>query len=651
MQPFSEFIWGLKYQLKDKNNVPVDADIPASKDRVAKALASVEKDKKKWQKEFREVLEYCVPAGRIMSNAGAEAYKSAVSLINCTVSDTIQDSMESIFEKLSEAALTLKAGCGIGYEFSSLRPKGAFVHGAGAATSGPLSFMDVYDKMCLTIMSAGGRRGAQMATFDISHPDVIDFIKAKREDGRLRHFNLSVLITDDFIEAVKKDELWELKWNGEVYNTVKARELWDIIMQSTYDYAEPGFLLIDKINKMNNLWFTEIIRATNPCGEQPLPTYGSCLLGSIMLHMFVVNPFTDKAYFDYDKYKKCIRVFTRMLDNVVEMSGLPLAEQRWEIESKRRHGMGYLGLGSALAMLQIRYGSAEAVKFTEEVTRELAMTGFETGVELAKEKGMAPILSQKFKREDVKQFASQNKNQNWNGDKKEYSGKELMVMSHYFDAWRDDTRGSKILKDLAKHGCRFSHHSSIAPTGTISASFGENCSNGIEPSFDHSYIRNVIVAGNASKQDIETHSYEFHEYKRINPSATPDNLPDYFVVTDDLTPREHVDMQAAAQKWIDSSISKTINVPTDIDFDTFKDVYLYGYEKGLKGCTTFRFNPEVFTGVLVKKDDLKKTKYRFNLKDGSHIEVTGDQYVMYEGQQHLASNLADALKNGYYKKL
>ena len=437
LQPASLDIWDKKYCLKKKDGTPVDNNIEDTYQRVARALADVEENEEKrgeWYEKFLRALQHgAIPAGRITSNAGAQAYKPATSTINCTVSGTIEDSMDNILHKVHEAGLTLKAGCGIGYEFSTLRPKGAYVSGAGAYTSGPLSFMDIYDKMCFTVSSAGGRRGAQMATFDIGHPDVIDFIRAKREDGRLRQFNLSLLITQEFMEAVKHDGDWQLafpiteqeskgldlndttqvvwrEWptdnkylsNAEglaackVYKTLRARRLWDIIMSSTYDYAEPGFILIDKVNEMNNNWFCENIRATNPCGEQPLPPYGSCLLGSINLTKFVLDPFTDKARFDWNAFRETVATFTRMLDNVVEINGLPLGEQRDEIMTKRRHGMGYLGLGSTMTMLKLQYGSNDSLRFTEQVTKEMALVDWQTGVELAQEKGAAPILEQEY---------------------------------------------------------------------------------------------------------------------------------------------------------------------------------------------------------------------------------------------------------------
>src|SRR5574338_931535 len=432
MQPASVDIWDKKYRLKTKQGEALDADIDGTYQRVARALADAELDADKrayWYERFVWALRHgAIPAGRITSNAGALAHKPATSTINCTVSGTIHDSMDDILAKVHEAGLTLKAGCGIGYEFSTLRPRGAYVSGAGAYTSGPLSFMDIYDKMCFTVSSAGGRRGAQMGTFDVSHPDVKEFIRAKRENGRLRQFNLSLLITDGFMQAVEDDADWPLvfpvniKEKGEIdlddpaqvvwrewpthrnyiaredglvackiYGHIRARHLWDMIMVSTYDYAEPGFILIDKVNEMNNNWWCETIRATNPCGEQPLPPYGACLLGSVNLTKFVKHPFTDQATFDWEECRGVVKVFTRMLDNVVEVNGLPLEKQRNEIMSKRRHGMGFLGLGSTLAMLRLRYGSPEAVKFTEDVSREMALAGWEVALDLAKEKGPAPI--------------------------------------------------------------------------------------------------------------------------------------------------------------------------------------------------------------------------------------------------------------------
>ena len=697
LQPASEDIWDVKYRLKDKHGNPVDQNLADTWRRVAKALAKVEEPGKQefWHNRFTWALANgAIPAGRIMSNAGAEAYKPATSTINCTVSGTIPDSMDGILSMVKEAGLTLKAGCGIGYEFSTLRPKGAYVTGAGAYTSGPLSFMDIYDKMCFTVSSAGGRRGAQMGTFDISHPDVMDFIKAKREDGRLRQFNLSCLITKDFMEAVKHDADWklvfpanqsemddqdnEIVWRhmphfkgsvirndkGEiackVYRTIRAQRLWDVIMASTYDYAEPGFILIDEVNDKNNNWFCEDVRATNPCGEQPLPPYGACLLGSINLTKFVSKPFTEDAHFDWDTFREVVSVFTRMLDNVVEINGLPLDKQRDEILAKRRHGMGFLGLGSTLTMMRCQYGSEESLAFTEKVGYEMARTGFEVGLQLAEEKGAAPIMEQDIeitpeimaKRPLLADDGIQV------GDK--IKGRILWAKySNYMQQFlhTGDAKDKALIEALMEKGCRFTHHSSIAPTGTISLSLANNASNGIEPSFAHHYARNIIREGKKSKEKVDVFSYELLAYReQINPDAMPytedeaNQLPDYFISADTVTPKQHVDIQAASQKWVDSSISKTANVPTDFPYEDFKDIYLYAYEKGLKGCTTFRFNPEVFQGVLVKEDDLANTTYKFTLEDGSTVEVKGNEEIEYDGEMHTAANLFDALKEGYYGK-
>jgi len=691
-------IWDKKYRLKTKEGEAVDGDLQDTYKRVAQALAEVETTpalQKKWHKKFLWALQHgAIPAGRIISNAGAQEHKPATSTINCTVSGIVADSMDDILKKVYESGLTLKAGCGIGYEFSTLRPKGGYVSGAGAYTSGPMSFMDIYDKMCFTVSSAGGRRGAQMATFDVGHPDVFDFIKAKREDGRLRQFNLSLLITTDFVEAVKADGEWKLAFpvsgkeneDGEfdakaediiwrdwpqkegyivnddglvacrVTRTVPARRLWDSIMASTYDYAEPGFILIDKVNELNNNWFCENIRATNPCGEQPLPPYGSCLLGSVNLTRFVDKPFTAEASFKWDEFKETVSIFTRMLDNVVEINGLPLPQQQQEIMNKRRHGMGYLGLGSTLTMMGQKYGSDESLKFTEEVTRELAMTGWRTSLELSKEKGAAPILTQDFtvtqemlfKRPEMKK----------DGYKVGDIVKGSVLHAKYSRYMQKVAEvDPELAEQLAEQGARFTHHSSIAPTGTISLSLANNASNGIEPSFAHHYARNVIREGKKTKEKVDVFSYELLAYRAmVNENAMPyaeddaAKLPDYFITAEDITPKQHVDIQAASQKWIDSSISKTANVPTEYPFEDFKNIYEYAYDMNLKGCTTFRFNPEVFQGVLVKETDLENTTYQFTLENGETIDVKGNEEIEYDGETHTAANLFDALKEGYYGK-
>ncbi len=1071
--PFQEAsldIWDRKYRLTAKDGTPIDATMDDTLARVARTLADVEEPAQRealYERFLWALRKGAIPAGRIMSNAGALAHKPATSTINCTVSGTIHDSMDDILNKVHEAGLTLKSGSGIGYEFSTLRPRGAYVAGAGAHTSGPMSFMDIYDRMCFTVSSAGGRRGAQMGTFDVGHPDAIDFIRAKRENGRLRQFNLSLLVTDEFIEAVRGDREWKLafplpqreydpekhdlrdpaafvwrEWpDGEgyvaneeglvacrIYKTLPARRLWDVIMASTYDFAEPGFVLIDRVNEMNNNWWCENIRATNPCvttdtrlatqyglvpigelqaracaieatvdtrtlepgvkgvatrpakpafmtaasapvyrvrtedgyeikatewhefftergklelrelkigdrllvqsgkgqfgsegtedlglllglitgdghftnrgegqeavvvtlwgeeraladrvaayvnmliarashadrtyvvapvavpernqvfirsvvlarllahygftratkfavpeviwrgseacvraylralfqsdgtvnisgnsmscsvrlassepgllrdvqvllanfgifcrihkrraacaksmpdgaggqreyscaaqyelivdgesrerfmreisfllpektrkhaewvrgkqlrktqrfasriesieyvgnepvfdttqpdhnsvvfnglvtaqcGEQPLPPYGSCLLGSVNLTRFVRKPFTDEASFDWDEYREVVRVFTRMLDNVVEINGLPLARQRDEIVRKRRHGMGFLGLGSTITMLGMKYGSPESVAFTDNVSREMAIAGWEAGVELAREKGPAPIMNEEFTvTRAMLRRRPEMARDGWKaGDR--VPGRILHARySRYMRRLAEVA--PEVVKQVESVGARFTHHSSIAPTGTISLSLANNASNGIEPSFAHHYFRNVIRDGKKSKERVDVYSFELLAYRElVNPRALPGStnpaeaLPDYFVTADSIGPREHVEIQAAAQKWVDSSISKTANVPTDFPYEDFKDIYLYAHEQGLKGCTTFRFNPEAFQGVLVKEDDLKNTTYVFTLEDGSEVEVRGDEEIEYDGEVHTAANLFDALKEGYY---
>jgi len=698
--PFQEAsldIWDKKYRLTAKDGSPIDRSMDDTYKRVARALADVEKEDARdtWYEKFLWALRKgTIPAGRITSNAGAQEHKPATSTINCTVSGTILDSMDDILAKVHEAGLTLKAGCGIGYEFSTMRPKGAYVSGAGAYTSGPLSFMDIYDKMCFTVSSAGGRRGAQMGTFDIGHPDAMDFIRAKREAGRLRQFNLSLLVTDEFMQAVKKDQEWQLAFpvrqremeEGEnvqdrskyvwrewptkegyvandaglvcckIFKTLPARRMWDVIMSSTYDFAEPGFVLIDRVNEMNNNWWCENIRATNPCGEQPLPPYGSCLLGSVNLTRFVIDPFTEDARFDWEEFRKVVKVFTRMLDNVVEINGLPLGQQRDEITRKRRHGMGFLGLGSAITMLGMKYGSKKSVAFTQNVSREMAIAGWEAGLDLAREKGPAPIMLEEFEvTNEMLRKRPEMARDGWRVGQK-IQGRILHAKySRYMQ--RVAEAAPELVDELAEVGARFTHHSSIAPTGTISLSLANNASNGIEPSFAHHYFRNVIREGKKSKEKIDVFSFELLAYRElINPRAMPNSnkpdekLPDYFTTADTVTPKEHVDIQAASQLWVDSSISKTANVPTDFPYEDFKNIYLYAYEQGLKGCTTFRFNPEAFQGVLVKEEDLKNTTYVFTLEDGTEMKVKGDEQIEYDGEMHTAANLFDALKEGYYGK-
>ena len=699
MQPASIDIWESKYQLRSKAGEVVDLSIEHTYRRVAKALAACEHEdiRAEIEQQFLWALRNgAIPAGRIISNAGAQEYKPATSTINCTVSGTINDSMDDILFKNYEAGLTLKAGCGIGYEFSTLRPRNAYVAGAGAKTSGPLSFMDIYDKMCVTVSSAGGRRGAQMATFDVHHPDVMAFIQAKREDGRLRQFNCSLLITNDFMNAVRDDADWilsfpvtasEVEKDGldltdrtqfvyrefpvtegyvtdadgnvacRIYDAIPARTIYNTVMESTYNFAEPGFLLIDKANEMNNAWWCEFFRATNPCGEQFLPPYGSCLLGSVNLVACIIKPFTSEARFDFAKLGKVVKIFTRMLDNVCESHGLALPKQAEELRRKRRHGMGYLGLGSAMTMLCMTYGSAESVAFTDEISKQLAVESWKAGLELALEKGAAPIMDEDF--EITPRMMAQRPAMAADGYKVGDTIKGRILHARYSKYMQQIASVEpELVKALEVTGARFTHATSIAPTGTIALSLANNASNGIEPSFSHSYSRNIIRENKKTKEKVEVCSYELLAYRTlVNPKADPfaakgseNALPDYFISADSVTPHQHVDVQAAAQVWIDSSISKTINVATECDFESFKEIYTYAFNKGLKGCTTFRFNPEAFQGVLVNEKDLANTFYEFTLADGSKVKVAGNEEIEYDGETHTAANLYDALKEGTYGK-
>ena len=562
MTDISRQIWDMKYRLKAPDGTPLDADVPATWARVALALAQAEKpeDRRSHALEFAEALagHKFMPAGRIIAGAGTDR---SVTLFNCFVMGTIPDSMDGIFSSLREAALTLQQGGGIGYDFSTLRPKGAPVKGVGADASGPVSFMDVWDAMCRTIMSAGSRRGAMMATLSIDHPDIEDFIAAKRTPGRLTNFNLSVLVSDAFMDAVKHDAQWNLIFGERIYRTVRARDLWDRIMRATYDYAEPGVIFIDRINAQNNLAYCETIRATNPCGEQPLPPYGACLLGSINLAKLVKNPFGDDAHLDLDELVQLTKSAIRMMDNAIDVSRFPLPEQRAEAQAKRRIGLGVTGLADALIFCRARYGSAESIVLIETWLSALSHAAYAASAELAKEKGAFPLY-----------------------DKAEY-----LARPHILGL------PQKIRDAIEAHGIRNALLTSIAPTGTISL-FAGNVSSGIEPIFAYAFKRRVLQSdGTRTEENVEDYAYRlFHE--RFGADAA---LPDYFVNAQTLTPDDHLRVQAAAQKHIDSSISKTINVPAEISFDGFKDIYLSAYEMGCKGCTTYR--PNVVTGAVLEE--------------------------------------------------
>ena len=561
----AEQIWDMKYRLKEADGTPIDRTVEDTWRRIARALASVEKDPAYWEEKFYEALEdfKYLPAGRITAGAGTGR---SVTLFNCFVMGTIPDSMSGIFDMLKEAALTMQQGGGIGYDFSTIRPKGADVKGVAADASGPLSFMDVWDSMCRTIMSAGSRRGAMMATMRCDHPDIEDFITAKSDPARLRMFNVSVLVTDAFMEAVKADGPWELVFDNKVYRTVQARDLWNQIMQSTYDYAEPGVIFIDRINQSNNLAYCETIAATNPCGEQPLPPYGACLLGSVNLARLVRAPFEADAALDLEALKDLVRVAVRMMDNVVDASRFPLEAQAREAQAKRRIGLGVTGLADALLMLGLRYGADDAVVQSEILMKEIAHAAYWASVELAREKGAFPLF-------DAEAFLA--------------SGNMAQMDQDLREA-------------IAKDGIRNALLTSIAPTGTISLYAG-NVSSGIEPVFAYSYTRKVLQRdGSRSEEEVTDYAVKLWREKRGDAE-----LPAFFVNAQTLAPADHVRMQAAAQKWVDSSISKTINVPRDISFEAFKDVYLQAYEMGCKGCTTYRPNDVTGSVLSVSEAEAK----------------------------------------------
>jgi len=557
----SQQIWDMKYRLKGPDGAPVDKTIEDTWRRVAEALAEAEPESKRPEivARFEAAMDdfKFLPAGRIIAGAGANR---SVTLFNCFVMGTVPDDMSGIFEHLREAALTMQQGGGIGYDFSTLRPKGAPVKGVGADASGPLSFMDVWDAMCRTIMSAGHRRGAMMATLRCDHPDIEAFIEAKHQPGRLRMFNLSVLATDEFMQAIKEDRPWELKFKGVTYKVVQARDLWDKIMRSTYASAEPGVIFIDRINKRNNLYYCESIQATNPCGEQPLPPYGACLLGSVNLAMLVERPFEEDASLDVTALDELVRTAIRMLDNAIDVSNFPLPQQLEEAKNKRRIGLGVTGLADALIMCNARYGSKAAVQLTGQWMKAIERAAYLASTELAAEKGPFPLY-----------------------DREKYlAGENIMGLD-------EDVREA-----IAKHGMRNGLLTSIAPTGTISI-FADNVSSGLEPVFSFSYTRNILLPdGTRQAEEVSDHAYRL--FRRLKGENTP--LTEAFVDAQSLTPGDHVIMQAAVQKFVDSAISKTINVPVELPFEDFKDIYTLAYESGCKGCTTYR--PNEITGAVLE---------------------------------------------------
>ncbi len=614
--PIAEQIWDMKYRLRAPDGTPVDLSVEDTWRRIARALAEVEQEPALWEDRFYRALEdfTFLPAGRITAGAGTGR---AVTLFNCFVMGTIPDSMGGIFEMLKEAALTMQQGGGIGYDFSTIRPKGAPVSGVAADASGPLSFMDVWDAMCRTIMSAGSRRGAMMATMRCDHPDIESFIAAKQDAARLRMFNLSVLVTDAFMEAVKADGPWDLVFDGRVYHTVQARDLWNRIMRATYDYAEPGVIFIDRINAANNLNYCETIAATNPCGEQPLPPYGACLLGSVNLARLVVEPFSQAARLDAAALDDLVRVAVRMMDNVVDASRFPLDAQAQEAAAKRRIGLGITGLADALLMVGLRYGSDAAVAQLDAWMHKVARAAYLASVELAREKGAFPLF-------DAEGF----------------------LASANMAAMDEDVRDA-----IRSHGIRNALLTSIAPTGTISLYAG-NVSSGIEPVFAYEYTRKVLQK-DGSRTEERVEDYAVRLWREMHGET---DLPEYFVNAQTLAPMDHVRMQAAAQKWVDSSISKTINCPEDISFEAFKDVYMAAWDMGCKGCTTYR--PNAVTGSVLSVSE--KTEAAPEADKGADVvylstpfdrpaALEGHTYKLkWPGSEHaIYVTINDTVINGY----
>jgi ribonucleoside-diphosphate reductase alpha chain len=563
----SQQIWDMKYRLRAPSGEALDKTIEDTWRRVATALAAPEHDAALWGERFYQAMTdfKFLPAGRVVAGAGSSR---SVTLFNCFVMGTVPDDMGGIFAHLREAALTMQQGGGIGYDFSTLRPRGAPVKGVGADASGPLSFMDVWDAMCRTIMSAGYRRGAMMATLRCDHPDIEAFIEAKQEPGRLRMFNLSVLVSDALMKAVEENAPWELSFGGPdgartTWKVLPARELWEKIMRATYAYAEPGVIFIDRINRRNNLYYCETITATNPCGEQPLPPYGACLLGSINLASLIERPFTPEARLDIDRLRRLVPDCVRMMDNVIDISLFPLPQQQDEARQKRRIGLGVTGLADALILCGLRYGSAAAVAATESWFGTIQREAYLASAGLAAEKDSFPLF-----------------------DRDRYlAGETVMGLDE------------EVRVRIARDGIRNALLTSVAPTGTISL-FADNVSSGIEPVFSFRHTRSVLMP-DGTRREEEVSDYAYRLFRRVKGEFAP--LPDYFADAQVLTPEDHIVMQAAVQKHIDSSISKTINVPAEIPFDRFKDVYLQAYALGCKGCTTYRPN-EVTGSVLEARE-------------------------------------------------
>lgn len=485
-----------------------------------------------------------LPAGRVQSAIGAP---KKVTPWNCFVSGTISDDFNAIMECAKEAGHTMRLGGGIGYDFSTLRPRGSLIKSLGSASSGPVSFMDIFNSVCGTISSAGHRRGAQMGVLRVDHPDIEEFITAKTNTDRLTRFNISVGITDAFMEAVKKDKDFNLKFHNKVYKTVRATALWDSIMRSTWHWAEPGVLFIDRINKENNLWYCETIAATNPCGEQPLPPYGACLLGSFNLVKYVEK---NSKEFLYGLFEDDIKAVVRAMDNIMDLGIYPLPQQETEGKSKRRMGLGVTGLANALEYIGYSYGSEDFILEMNEILKTLRDTAYETSVELSKEKGPFPLFSEKY------------------------------LDGAFIRGLPEDIRSG-----IVKYGIRNSHLTSIAPTGTISLA-ADNISSGIEPVFTHTYNRTIIKEEGAVVEEVS--DFGFREWRVKGRTAN------------ELSPEEHVSVLINAQRWVDSACSKTCNVGPDVTWERFKDIYMTAYDGGCKGVTTFR-SAGKRTGILVEK--------------------------------------------------
>ncbi len=584
-QDITKDVWSEKYRSGD------ELDPMASFARICDGVYKNDTLEHKDQALIAMKLGLWMPAGRIQAGAGT---KKHVTLMNCYVNSTLDDSMEGIFKGLTHNALTLRMGGGMGTDFSPLRPEFGRLGrlGDGVYASGPISFMNVWDASCTTIMSAGYRRGAMMGTLIDSHPDLPRFLRAKTAKGTLTQFNISILISDAFMDAVRHGEDWDLYFKEPptnkdaigtfedddgtkqyIYERWDARELWDLIIRTTYEFSEPGVIFIDRINDMNNLQYCEDIHCTNPCGEQPLPPHGCCLLGAINLARLVLNPFRvegslgngEGPKFDFDTLKAVVHIGVRFMDNVIDITKYPLPEQKAEELAKRRIGLGISGLADAMAQLGVRYGSTDSEAFTRRVMRTIAIEAYTASAELAKERGSFPLY-------DAEKFTARP------FIKKLPAGVQGLI---------------------AANGLRNGVLLTIAPTGTTSLLYGD-ISSGLEPVFRYRGKRNVLQ-GDGSRKAYDTENYGYRLYQSIHGTCAPHELPDHMVSTDKLSVSDHIRIQAAAQEWVDASVSKTINCPEDLGFEEFMDVYNLAYDLGCKGCTTYR--PSSIRGSVLEDAD------------------------------------------------